>query len=590
MGNSGMAPSLTLAPTLQPVTPTVAPKDTIPSPRTAPRKQRSSRIQTADHVQLEPLPSFSEVLPSDRPQLFVKKLRQSAVVFDFTDASADLSGKQIKAQSLQDMLEFVTTQRGSITELVYPDMVNMFASNLFRTIPPSSNSLSEGFDPEEDEPVLELAWPHLQLVYELFLRFVESTDLNTSIAKKYIDQSFVVQLLELFDSEDPRERDFLKTTLHRIYGKFLNLRAFIRRSINNVFFQFIYETERHNGIAELLEILGSIINGFALPLKEEHKVFLSRVLLPLHKVKCLAMYHPQLAYCVVQFIEKDSTLTERVVLGLLRFWPKTNSQKEVMFLNEIEEVLDVIEPEDFAKIQVPLFQQLARCIESQHFQVAERALYFWNNEYVLNLMGDNIQVILPIVFNSLYENSKNHWNPTIHALVYNAFKLFMEINPAFFDLVSNEHQHHLMLADQHERERYQAWKRIHEGALQNSIKFGIKAPDAVLKSQLESPAVTPHSLTIQDNGTFADMIPLANSLSGLAPPALSLASTSGVVQGLGPSKIYVSSGNLSPDHDIARDSNLSSNSTNGASTGEYEDAEQSILRDLADHIDPSYLG
>lgn len=64
------------------------------------------------------------------------------------------------------------------------------------------------------------------------------------------------QLLELFDSEDPRERDFLKTTLHRIYGKFLNLRAFIRRSINNVFFQFIYEKERHNGIAELLEILG----------------------------------------------------------------------------------------------------------------------------------------------------------------------------------------------------------------------------------------------------------------------------------------------------------------------------------------------
>lgn len=39
-----------------------------------------------------------------------------------------------------------------------------------------------------------------------------------------------------------------------------------------MFYKFIYETERHNGVAELLEILGSIINGFALPLKEEHKV------------------------------------------------------------------------------------------------------------------------------------------------------------------------------------------------------------------------------------------------------------------------------------------------------------------------------
>lgn len=86
-----------------------------------------------------------------------------------------------------------------------------------------------------------------------------------------------------------------------------------------MFFHFAYETERFNGIAELLEILGSIINGFALPLKEEHKLFLTRVLLPLHKVKSLSMYHPQLAYCIVQFLEKDSALTEDVMhtfLGL----------------------------------------------------------------------------------------------------------------------------------------------------------------------------------------------------------------------------------------------------------------------------------
>jgi serine/threonine-protein phosphatase 2A regulatory subunit B' len=47
-------------------------------------------------------------------------------------------------------------------------------------------------------------------------------------------------------------------------------------------------------------------------LKEEHKLFLTRVLIPLHKVKCLSMYHPQLAYCIVQFLEKDSALTEEV--------------------------------------------------------------------------------------------------------------------------------------------------------------------------------------------------------------------------------------------------------------------------------------
>ena len=56
----------------------------------------------------------------------------------------------------------------------------------------------------------------------------------------------------------------------------------------------------------------SIINGFALPLKEEHRTFLLRVLVPLHKVKSLSLYHPQLAYCVVQFLEKDQALAEPV--------------------------------------------------------------------------------------------------------------------------------------------------------------------------------------------------------------------------------------------------------------------------------------
>lgn len=96
-----------------------------------------------------------------------------------------------------------------------------------------------------------------------------------------------------------------------------------------------------------------------------------QVLLPLHKVKCLSLYHAQLAYCVVQFLEKDATLTEPVVRGLLKFWPKTCSQKEVMFLGEIEEILDVIEPSQFVKIQEPLFRQIARCVSSPHFQVSD---------------------------------------------------------------------------------------------------------------------------------------------------------------------------------------------------------------------------
>ena len=64
------------------------------------------------------------------------------------------------------------------------------------------------------------------------------------------------------DSEDPWERDYLKTLLHRIYGRFMPLREYIWTSMMNFFIKISYEYEENNGISELLEILCSIVNGF----------------------------------------------------------------------------------------------------------------------------------------------------------------------------------------------------------------------------------------------------------------------------------------------------------------------------------------
>ncbi|CAO3702672.1 unnamed protein product [Rhizopus stolonifer] len=437
------------------------PKDTIPPIASGPRRQRSSRIYPIrDKTDLEKCPGFNEVPQAKRQDLFIRKLIQCQILFDFGDPSAELKNKEVKRQELQEMLEYVATVKGAITDAVYPDVVKMFSANTFRTISPQTATSVEGYEPDEDEPALETAWPHLQLVYEFFLRFIESQEFNSQIAKRYIDQKFVLQLLELFDSEDPRERDFLKTTLHRIYGKFLNLRAFIRKSINNIFFQFIYETERFNGIAELLEILGSIINGFALPLKKEHKVFLFKVLVPLHKPSSLPTYSPQLSYCVVQFIEKEPELVADVMQGLMRNWPKVNSVKEVIFLVEIEDALDVIGTADFESFMVPFFQKLSQCVSSPHFQVAERALYFYNYEDVVRVLSDHIELLMPIVFPSLYKYSKEHWNRTIHGLAYNALQLLMRIDPPLFDEYAERYKDEGEIKEKLVVDRAAAWKQL----------------------------------------------------------------------------------------------------------------------------------
>lgn len=58
-------------------------------------------------------------------------------------------------------------------------------------------------DPDEDEPNLEEAWPHYQVVYELLLRFIMTHEIDAGEIREELNETFIIKLLELFDSEDP---------------------------------------------------------------------------------------------------------------------------------------------------------------------------------------------------------------------------------------------------------------------------------------------------------------------------------------------------------------------------------------------------
>lgn len=91
-------------------------------------------------------------------------------------------------------------------------------------------------------------------------------------------------------------------------------------------------------------------------------------------------------------------------MALLKYWPKTHSPKEVMFLNELEEILDVIEPSEFVKVMEPLFRQLAKCVSSPHFQVCIYCMYNDIRIFVkqtCNVLFTILYFIAKKVFNSM---------------------------------------------------------------------------------------------------------------------------------------------------------------------------------------------
>jgi serine/threonine-protein phosphatase 2A regulatory subunit B' len=216
--------------------------------------------------------------------IYLAKLRACKMhMADFTDLKKDIDMKDEKKECLIELIDVL--DENEATDLISNDKLiqeafSTIGANLFRTFGNKSKTLSyseilenkktSAVEQDEDEPHLEEGWPHLQLVYELLLKFVMSAHVKPDSLLKCLNKSFVKNYLELFDSEDPRERDYLKTILHRIYGKFLAIRPNIKEQIMHLLLRITQEAETHNGLTELLEILGSITCGLAVPLRQEH--------------------------------------------------------------------------------------------------------------------------------------------------------------------------------------------------------------------------------------------------------------------------------------------------------------------------------
>lgn len=406
---------------------------------------------------------FTELPAREREKVLLQKLAVCERKYDFSNPRAQFAEKELKRRYLVDIVDYVSNTKGVFTEAVYGPFFQMISCNLFRALPIGSGN-DEYDDPEDDEPYLEPGWPHMQVVYELLRKFVVSSDTDPRRVRAHIDRRFILSLVELFNSEDPREREYLKTILHRIYGKIMPLRPFVRKAIMNVFYLYVYETQKHNGIAELLEILGSVINGFAVPLKDEHKVLLRRFLVPLHTPRGLPSYHVQLSFCVTQFVEKEPELATDVVRGIVGHWPLTHSRKEVMLLNELEELLELAQPDDYDPVIDILFKRIASCVESPHFQVAERALFFWNNEYVVSLIQYYRAKIIPMVYGALHRNVQYHWNPNVLSLSFNIQKLLSEMDSELYDSSAEAYFQQENLKKQEDKEREERWQHVYKVA------------------------------------------------------------------------------------------------------------------------------
>eukprot|EP00483_Globobulimina_turgida_P007815 UN07830 len=117
------------------------------------------------------------------------------------------------------------------------------------------------------------------------------------------------------------------------------------------------------------------------------------------------------------------------------------------------------EQPQFEKLIIPVFKRIAACICSPHFQVAERALFLWNNDVIAAFMSDHRPIILPLLYPALHLNLERHWNNTVTQLTTHIMQQFMDMDEKLFKSVelkfNQEHK-----PKEKARRRLDKWQKI----------------------------------------------------------------------------------------------------------------------------------
>ena len=125
-------------------------------------------------------------------------------------------------------------------------------------------------------------------------------------------------------------------------------------------------------------------------------------------------------------------------------------------------------------------ETLSRCISSPHFQISERMLFLWNNQYLTSsdaLLGTTYtKEVLPLVIGALTANAGSeeeedtggggndgHWNPTVKQLTNSVIKMYSKGDVKLYDSILANHMKLMREKDRIRLKNDARWEKLDSG-------------------------------------------------------------------------------------------------------------------------------
>ena len=409
--------------------------------------------------ELVQLPRIASVSASEIPRLTLQKLKQCNKACDFSDPNADAGSKVTKQAALNELIDCYSNTRmfARLTRDCHQALIEMFATNVFRPMPNIPRAMLEC-----EAEIEDTAWPHLRLIYILFLKFLQCK-VDPRILQFQLTPRFITNLFAVLDFPDARERDQAKTVIATIFNQVPPQRPLLRIITTNLLMG-VPEGLQLNAASYLLELFYLFTEGAQLPLPPPLVTAFERVLLPLHLPYRCHKYFTPLVKCILLLIKKDARLGESLIEFMITHWPLTLDSKSELFIDELTQMLD----EDSVKENLcKILSCISIAIESSSRSLAERALDFVMENQIQAMFVENPGPMLSILFPPLFRVARGHWQKSVQLKALNAMNTFMELDPMAFKDVAAKFKEDSILERAKKIKKRDLWGAVVQVAVSN---------------------------------------------------------------------------------------------------------------------------
>ena len=93
-----------------------------------------------------------------------------------------------------------------------------------------------------------------------------------------------------------------------------------------------------------------------------------------------------------------------------------NTPKELLLLQEIEQVLKFAEGEHAEPALDIVMPKFLHCLSPENSQVVQSVLLMWKQPHFCDLVNTNLSKNLPLLLAAIYRGGQPHWNVTVNKM------------------------------------------------------------------------------------------------------------------------------------------------------------------------------